>query len=544
MTTRFIPSFLRVLAYTVVVSVWSSACTKLDDENFSQLNATQFVPSAQDVSSLIGPAYGNWRGLMMGGNSFFRTNEISADELVIPSRPTGWVDGGIYRRMHEHTWTSQEGNTSDNWNNAYGGITNCNRVIYQIESGQIPVTTGKEATLAELRVLRASYYYSLCDIFGNVPIVDRFDVPVGFLPDQSTRKQVYDFIIKEVTTALPLLSDNADKTTYGRFNNKWAAQSLLVRMYLNAKIYAGQEEPDKCIAACDAIIGSGKFGLETNLKDVFKTENENSRETIFAIPFDEKYAFGFNLVMETLQPQNQRTYNVESACWGGTCAIPQFINSYDPQDTRLKETWIQGPQLSASGEQLLGANRAFKGKPLVLINSLPGVDSSEEVHGYRLGKYEFKQGIRINMSNDVPMFRYTDVLMAKAECLLRKGNAAAAAELVTLVRARSFRDSPAKATVTGADLMKGSGYEYGPARNDVVSPKEGGADIPYGRFLDELGWEFAMEGRRRQDLIRFGVFTKKSWLSHKPNGDYRILLPLPQAEINKNPKLKQNPGYN
>ena len=115
--------------------------------------------------------------------------------------------------------------------------------------------------------------------------------------------------------------------------------------------------------------------------------------------------------------------------------------------------------------------------------------------------------------------------------------------IVTQVRQRSFKSVPAKATVTGADLSGGSVYKYGVAVNDVIASPEGGADIQFGRFLDELGWEFTMEGRRRADMIRFGVFTKKSWLSHKPNGDFRTIFPIPQDELDKNNNLKQNPGY-
>ncbi|WP_333483113.1 RagB/SusD family nutrient uptake outer membrane protein [Spirosoma telluris] len=67
--------------------------------------------------------------------------------------------------------------------------------------------------------------------------------------------------------------------------------------------------------------------------------------------------------------------------------------------------------------------------------------------------------------------------------------------------------------------------------------------VKYGRLLDELGWEFAWEGFRRRDMIRFGVYTTKSWLSHKPNGTHRAVFPLPQIAINSNPKLEQNPAY-
>ncbi|WP_324675032.1 RagB/SusD family nutrient uptake outer membrane protein [Hymenobacter sp. GOD-10R] len=536
-------NFLRV-GVLAAAMMGFDACTKLDDESYNEIVSDQFVPTVADVPALAGAAYINWRPLYLEFNGVYRINETSTDETVTPGRPNGWVDDGSYRRLHEHKWTALDATPRDAWTQAFAGVTNCNRLLFQIESGQLPVPTGKEQLMAEIRVLRASYYYILCDLFGNVPIVDRFNVPEGFLPEQNTRAQVYNFIVKEITEALPLLSDAADAGTYGRFNNKWAAQALLAKMYLNAQVYAGQAEWVKCISACDAVINSGKFSLEIIQANVFKTQNEGSREIIFAIPFDETYAPGFRIHMQTLQPQNQQTYNAQGSMWGGgICAIPQFINTYDPDDTRLKQNWIQGQQYSSSGAPLVGVFGATTSKPLIFTNTLPSVELGAETDGFRVGKFEIKQGVRIDLSNDFPLFRYADILMMKAESMLRLGQSGPAAALVTQVRQRSFVNNPSKATVTGADLMKGSTYQYGPARNNVISPVEGGADIQYGRFLDELGWEFTAEGHRRQDMIRFGVYTKKSWLSHVPNGDYRTLMPIPQNVLNTNANLKQNPGY-
>ena len=136
--------------------------------------------------------------------------------------------------------------------------------------------------------------------------------------------------------------------------------------------------------------------------------------------------------------------------------------------------------------------------------------------------------------------------MMKAEARLRTGRADEAAVLVSQVRARAFKEHPEKATVTGAQLLQGSNYNYGiQAVDGTVNATNGGADIQYGRFLDELGWEFTAEARRRQDIIRFGVFQTKSWFNHRPhaNAQSRTLFPIPNAEISKNPNLKQNPGY-
>lgn len=522
-----------------------SACTKLKDVSYNEIIAGQFDPSTEDLASLVGAAYVNWRIVLNDWNGFARIQEATSDEVVIPARPNGWVDGGIYRRLHEHKWTADDDVTINTWNRTYAGITNCNRVIYQLESGSIPVSNGKEETLAELKVLRASYYYVLCDVYGNVPIVTKFDVPEGFLPKQSTRKEVYEFIVKEIKDNLPLLSDKNDKTTYGRFN-QWAAYALLAKMYLNAEVYTGTAAWDECIAACDAIINSGKgFILEPVQRSVFVTDNENSKEIIFALPFDETYVTNWNafdIHMQTLQPACQATYNLKSTPWGGICAIPQFINTFDTDDARYRDNWIKGQQYSAAGAELNCTMGAYTGKPLAFINEVPGIDQSEEIHGFRLGKFEIKQKANVQLSNDWPLFRYADILMMKAESLLRNGDAAGAATLVTQVRQRNFTEHPDKALVTGADLLKGSVYNYG-LRDHLNQTVEGGADIQYGRFLDELGWEFAQEDRRRQDLIRFKVFTKKSWFSHTPNGDYRTLFPIPRIEINKNGNLQQNGGY-
>jgi len=396
-------------------------------------------------------------------------------------------------------------------------------------------------------LLRASYYWVLCDMYGNVPIVDRFDVPIGYLPKQNTRKEVYNFIVNEILANANKVSSKNDQTTYGKFN-KWAGLTLLAKMYLNAEVYSGTPAYDKCIAICDTIInakGTTKIDLESNQRNVFITENQNSKEIIFALPFDSKYVSdwnSFDVHMQTLEPENQATYNLESSPWGGVCAVPQFISTFDLEDSRYQDNYIKGQQFKANGDSIFGTMGVFTGKPLAYRNYLPGVDISDEVDGFRLGKFEIAMGATNRLSNDWPLFRYADVLMMKAESMLRTGDADGAAVIVSQVRQRNFKSNPAKAVVTGADLLKGSSFDYG-LRNHLVTTEEGGADIKYGRFLDELGWEFNQEARRRSDMIRFGVFTKKSWLSHSPNGDYRALYPIPRTEIAKNTNLVQNTGY-
>ncbi|RNC65939.1 RagB/SusD family nutrient uptake outer membrane protein [Proteiniphilum sp. X52] len=528
-----------------VLSFICTNCTKLHDTSYSLIISEQFEPTSEDLASIVGTTYVNWRQGLLFWNSILRIMEVSSDQSVIPARPNGWVDGGVHRLIFEHQWSTDHEVVENCWNHLYAGVNNCNRVLFQIESGSIPVTEGKEETIAELKVLRASYYYMLCDLYGNVPIMTKYDIPEGFIPEQSTRQDVFDFVIKEVTENMPLLSEEKGGIMYGRFN-QWAAWALLAKMYLNAEVYTGTSHWQECVEACDKVIESGLFELDANQRDVFATNNENAKEIILALPFDDQYVTdwnAFDIHMQTLQPANQATYKLASSPWGGICAVPQFIDTFDPDDIRLKENWIQGDQYSAEGDMLLCTMGNLSGQPLSYINEVPSIASSEEIHGFRHGKFEIAIGARVQLSNDWPLFRYADVLMMKAESLLRTGSRNEAAEIVTRVRERNFKATPEKAVVTGDQLLQGSVYDYG-RRDDLVPHTfEGGGDVPFGRMLDELGWEFNQEGRRRQDMIRFGVYTRKSWFSHSPNGDYHSILPIPRSQLEKNANLKQNPGY-
>lgn len=522
--------------------IGNSACTNLLDESYGQVVSENYAPKTEEeVSYLVNAAYIPWRETLLQWNGVVRSQELCADQDVIPARDgTGWVDGYIYKRWHQHTWTTEDDGVLQGWERTYNGVNTCNRILSQIEEGTISVDEDTKASLvAELKVLRASYYYILIDLYGNVPIVT--DFKDESLPKQSSRKQVFDFIVGEITANINLLSETPRGYYYGRFN-KWAAHTLLAKMYLNAEVWAGEEHWQDCIDECQKVIDfaeeSGEYALEANQKNVFVTKNENSKEIIFALPFDEIYVTGWNdfdFHMYTLAAENQDTYQLTERPWGGVCAIPQFIESFDPDDLRLRDNYIQGPQLTASGEPLMRSDG--KGQ-LIYINEVPSIESSDSGHGYRWGKFEYAKGITNRLSNDWPLLRYADVLMMKAEALMRSGQPGAGA-LVTEVRKRAFEDD-AKATVTDVQLEGGSCYDYG-RRDTNAETHEGGADIKYGRFLDELGWEFCQEGRRRQDMIRFGVFTTKSWFSHDKSNANRILFPIPNKAMLTNSNLKQNP---
>jgi starch-binding outer membrane protein, SusD/RagB family len=560
---KLIINILILGTFCIVIPM--SSCTKLKDKSYTDIIAKDFVPTNEDVGALVGSAYGSWRNVFGGERTFWAAQEYTSDEFCIPRKPYGWYDGGIHQRLHLHDWTSEDECWGAVWTYAYEGVTNCNRLLFQIESGQIPLEEGEEhdATVGEIRVLRASFYYILCDAFGNVPIITKYDVPEGYLPEQNTRLEVYNFIVKEITESLPALSEDHSIDTYGRFNNKWSTLALLAKIYLNAEVYTAPKteagEPatpgtpkwQECLDICDQIINSNKgFELEPVQRNCFKEQNQNSNELIWTVPFDEIFGPYQPLNVIALPQQSSQTFNLRSTGWGGLTSIPQFISTFDTTDKRVTDGWIRGQIYSSTGEALTVSSGTLTGEPMIVVNFIPGIDSSEEIHSFRPMKYEVPMGSDpINMSNDSPIVRYADILMMKAECLMRLG-LSGAGELVTQVRMRNFVNDPSKAVVTDEQLLGNSSYDYG--LRDITHGQYRGTThetdpIMYGRFLDELGWEFCGEGHRRQDMIRFGIFNRKSYLSFKahPAGDwdYRNIGPIPLNVLNTNPNITQNPGY-
>lgn len=528
------------------------ACTDLTEVVYDQVTEENFNPSPNDLGSLIAPAYTPLRTNWMQWYGAVDYYEELSDVLVTPVRPNGWYDGGIYIANHQHKTTPRAGQNRNRWSNPYTGINAANRVMYQIEEGLAPVSDAlKPGVIGELRALRAYYHYLLMDDFGNVPIVT--DFTATDLPKQRTRKEVYDFVVKELTEAMPNLSKEAGAKTYGRINY-WVAKGILARIYLNAQVYVGTPEWDKVLTITDEVMKSGLYALEGTYRAPFARTNNTSKELLFAVPYDEVYGTCSQFHMKTLKPELRYVFGMQAQPWGGSAANPQFIATYDPEDTRMNGTpadkgqggtWLSGPQFDSQGR---GYN---------FVQHIPSVDSkagakNEFYHGYPVWKYEIYSGMMGCSNVDFPIVRYAEILMMRAEAYLRTGQSASAATLVSQVRARAFaKTNPGKATVSGADLMQGSRFNYGWYDVDGVVKTgpgglpvtNGGADITFGRFLDELAWEFAVEGHRKQQLIRFGVFTKKSWYNHAPNGDYRALMPIPQQDLDNNPNLKQNPGY-
>lgn len=486
------------------------SCTDLDEEVYSQILVEDFFQTDEEVLAAVGAAYTTTYGYV----NFFAPQEVTSDEIVLPTRGTDWLDGGGWQRAHKHTYNSEEGFVAGAWTFCYNGISSCNGVL-DILLDESTTVANADAFVGELRALRAFYYSLLLDLYGNVPIVETFDVPSGFLPTQSSRQEVYDFVITELEAVIPNLPTTVDLSTYGRMNT-YAAQALLASVTLNAEEYTGSAQWQKTVDACDVIINSGNYSLTANYFDNFSANNEGSSEFIYAIPYDEVFAQGFNLPAMTLHYVSQNTFDLTFQPWNGYATMQEFYDSYEATDERLGN-FLVGPQFESDGvtpiEDAAAEETDPDGPPLNFTPELTALDAALRQEGARIGKYEFELGANANLNNDVPVYRYGGVLLMKAEALWRMdASSTEALDLVNQIRARAG-----------------------------VAPF---TELTAENLLAERGREMFFEGNRRTDLIRFGKYND-AWWEHPADPSTHVnLYPIPKAQIDNNPNLTQNPGYN
>lgn len=482
----------KAIAVGLLSTFALQSCTDLTEPVYDAIPAEDFLKTDEQLAAALGPAYGGLRGITW---DWFNPQEATSDELIVPTRGGDWFDNGDWLAYSRHTWTSQHGPINGMWGFIFGNISTLNSLVPK-------VSTNKKA-VDELRAIRAIYYYMAISSFGNVPIVTNDTDAAG----TKTRAEVYAFIEKELTESIPSLPT---EVVYSKMNQN-VANMLLAKLYLNAKVFTGTAQWQKAYDTIDKVIKSGKYSLEANQLSNFSVNNKGSKENIFAIPFNSISAGGMNFQMRTLHYANATTFGLGNSPWNGFCTLAEFYNSFDDTDLR-KKMWLIGQQYSASGAKLLDA----KDQPLAFVadwdkDQMTDADAVYQIAGARSQKYEIQvNNPRGDQDNDYVFFRLADAYLMRAEAALMLGKSAEALVDANLIRVRA--GVAPFTTLTEANL------------------------------LAERGREFAWEGWRREDMIRFGVFSKERKFM-KNTDKTRELFPIPQPRIDGNPLLKQNPGY-
>jgi starch-binding outer membrane protein, SusD/RagB family len=492
------------------------SCTKPNARVYDQV--TNFWQTPGQTAAGVAPAYSALRDYAPLG-SMFTLNEVTTDEVIVPTRGGDWYDGGVWEKAWKHTWLPDLYFFNDGWAFVYSGITRVNSILQAIDEVQPPDTASIKA---ELKILRAFYYYCGLDLFGNIPIIENNNVALSEVTNRS-RKEVFDYVEKEIKENLPAITEDVNQRTYGRVT-KWFAYALLAKLYLNSGIYSGTPRWAECIGACDAVISSGRYALEPDFFDNFIIENEKSRENIFVIPFDRDAGLNyFWLQIGTLHYQSTATFGLEVAGYAnGHCSTAEYYHLFDSSDVRRKmflvgQQYIDQIKDSAHMQYDTAVNIPLNFNPEIKSFSIPLPEA--RVAGARCAKWEFNKHGPGLMSNDFAVIRLADVILMKAEAQFRNGDAPGA--LVSI----NYKTD-------GVSIRSRTGL---PDFTETEMNLEG--------LLKERARELSWEGWRRNDLIRFGHFTDARVPEKSVSADYRNLYPIPQTELLKNPYLKQNPGY-
>ncbi|HKO81670.1 MAG TPA: RagB/SusD family nutrient uptake outer membrane protein [Chitinophagaceae bacterium] len=558
---------MKKIIYYIAVSVIMvpvfTSCHKLDVEVTTELTSETFPKTEAHYNALMGTIYVLFRDGYTTGHFFVSSQ--STDESALLIYGADWIDGNRYMDLHRHTWTKDHPNIGGEWSYLANLIGNTNQVLYLLKGSD--EGTVKTTSIAEMRTMRALFYYYMMDMFGNVPL----DTVYGNteLRTNTARKDVFTFVESELKAAIPDLKTASGAATYGK-PTRYMAYSLLAKMYLNAEVYTGTSKYNECIAACDSVINAGgatQYALEsraTYFSMFAPTNGPSFKEFVFAIPYDPSTSNGYNFYARydlnrnlgikyrysgstpgtNIDPvMNSTTGNglTNNKPSGPRCTTDEFYAHFnDPNDIRNNQ-WLTGLQYWSTGNPImvkttnLGYDQFYSGGDpggayTYHLNLSPlGHTSRLGAGSYDVGKDELAwntgyrnikfladpNSITRNQSNDVPVFRYSDIILMKAEAIQRGGTETmghTALSLVNMLRAVRTT-SPALASITLDDI--------------------------YSERCRELSWECW----HRNDMIRFGKY-ENSWGLGKTNTDtYRRLFPIPTSAIATNGNLVQNPGY-
>ena len=242
------------------------SCHDLDVPVTTQLTPDVFPQTTAQFVQAAGPTYNSFRQSFAVEYWFLQS--LSTDEAILPARGGNWYDGGRYEQHHKHTWNRDNAHVQGAWNWLTSTISISNQNIFLISKAA--ESDAKKTSIAELRTMRAMCYFMMMDLWGNVPVTTQFgDTTTA---KTTARADVFKFIEKELNESIPMLSETVGQETYGR-PTKFTAYAILAKMYLNAEVYTGTARWNDAIAACDKIISSGKFALESDYRKMFFINN-------------------------------------------------------------------------------------------------------------------------------------------------------------------------------------------------------------------------------------------------------------------------------
>lgn len=543
-----IKNILPVAAMAVASLGFSSCVGDLDADNINP----QQVPTA-NYDALLNKVYANM--VLTGqkgpdgsgdiddideGTSSLIRQLWNANELPTDEAECIWGNDAGIPEFNHASWGDSQPMMKALYYRLYMGITYANNYLESTANSTDPEISTKRA---EARFLRALHYSYLMDLFGNVPLV--LNVSKESAP-QVSRKYLFDFIngeLREVcgetAGAQEVLSDakvvNGKQDGYGRAN-KAAAWLLLARDYINAKVYSGTEHNDSAKYFAQKVIDTPynlcktPTGSYSGFQKLFMADNDVNgaeNEIIFPAIHDgwdtQTWGGCLFLIASTTDADIIKNYPTgTSEQWGGNHARKQFVQKFFPSSQPMEGTPTE-VAAQAGDNRALFYTKGFKMSITKETDFKSGYAYVKFLNTYAgSGSPKHNQFV----DTDFPMMRYAEALLTYAEADARMNNGSCTND--GLAKIKEIRER------AGIDVSNLTSFTL----DDIC---------------DEWSREFAYEGRRRMDLIRFDKFGGQSkykweWMGGTQDGTpfdkHFNIYAIPISDINSNTTgLKQNPDY-
>ena len=560
----------------------TAACTNLDETLYDQVGSQNYYNTKNDV---IRAAFRPFEHAFWSICSRHVLNELTADQLITPTRDGWWDDGGKWRKLHYHTWNVEDGGDAQTeWNGCFQGIMQCNYVIEDLDRlspEQFGFTDAEFNNIkTQCRVLRAWFYLRLLDAFRHIPFAVSYNDTSLNSEGQVEPSVIFDFIERELTESIPLLTMKTSLGSQANIQGQWTqagAAALLVRLYLNAEVYIGEDRYSDCAGVAEKILDGtyGAYEVADRWDAAFDWNNNECDEVIFGFPGSQGYSFWhyqsdtywWTVPARAYYYLNDRkskagdhntkyaaapSYDLSGKLYETELGMPiQNFRKYDG-DVRLKlyrnlgdnkreglflfgyleyvddngaTKRVRAPEQpydlyirdAVGNFQSLAPDRWPADKTSNLMNG-------DHNSGWHFAKYPFYSDDDTHqLESDYTEIRLPEIIYSLAECYLRGGRKGDAAKLLNSVRRRNYPEE---------------------VHSTVLYSPEGAAKLDMDEMLAEWGREFFAESRRRIDRIRSDKFSTGTWWDKTPDADrHTEIFPIMRPILNANLSLEQNPGY-
>ncbi|WP_372850742.1 RagB/SusD family nutrient uptake outer membrane protein [Pedobacter sp.] len=487
---------------SIIVLSLLSGCRKLDETPYSSIFIEQFYKTPADAEAAINGAYSEMADLYIGPSAILVPD--FSDDQTYPRPVVGRNTLTLFIYDPEYSVQSSFDRISESplniWQKCYSGIEKANWVLEKIPGIDMPEARKKEI-LGEAYFLRAFFHWMLAKNFGEIPVkINASKSLEEAYVGKSVKAEVYKQIYADLDNAvLNLPSYTPAGTVKGR-PSKEAAEAL----YAKAALY--NEDWLTALEKAKLVIGKEKYTLMTNVYDLYDVSKEDvaRQENIWAFEGESVVPGNSSNALSLYGPASSAAPAYGKSTFGSIFAYQSFYDSFSVNDQRRT--------------QLLATSYINKSGAVVPQDKITPITPKAVL----VKKYMDANSVGSKTSGNVPIIRLADVYLIAAEAENRLNGPINAYQYLNKVHKRA----------TGVDVVAGLTQ---PQFTDAV--------------LQERAWEFFSEGDRWYDLTRTGKFLTVIPAAVNDVFPVRTVLPkhkyfpIPQLEINANPKVDQNPDW-